>query len=239
MKIKVITYNIWHGKFLDKVIDFLRGEAADVICLQEATAEVFESLERALKLGGRYKRMFRGDEGEGEYELGNAVLTKFEMLETNEFNYEREMTEEILRGADEDRYNLPRLMLGQGLKVGSAGLWVFNTHHTITPNGEVTEHQLTATRQLKDFLKKYDRYILCGDMNTPYGNENYKLLSQGLSDWSGPPTPTLHPTIHKVGFKGYHVDYVFAKGQGMKHLATRIPVVAASDHLPVVVELEI
>jgi endonuclease/exonuclease/phosphatase (EEP) superfamily protein YafD len=73
-------------------------------------------------------------------------------------------------------------------------------------------------------------------MNTPYGNENYRLLTAGLTDVSGT-EPTLHPTFHKVGKNGYHVDYVFLKGEKLDALETRIPVVDASDHLPVVVEL--
>lgn len=249
VQIKLVTYNIWHGTHLEKVIEFLRQERADIVCLQEAGTSgrgqkaseisIFDEIKAALGIPGVFKNTFWGSEGQGKYNLGNALLTQRPVVDEREFYYERKLTGKVLEGGGKDRYNLPRVLLGQKLVLGERELWVFTGHHTITPEGGVTEHQLAATREVKRFLGDFDEYILCGDMNTPYGNKNYKMLSEGLTDWSEPPTPTLHPTIHKVGYKGYHVDYVFAKGQGMKHLKTRIPVVAASDHLPVVVELEV
>ena len=35
MKIKVLTLNIWGGKFIEKVVDFIRKENPDVALFQE------------------------------------------------------------------------------------------------------------------------------------------------------------------------------------------------------------
>ncbi|OGV95696.1 hypothetical protein A2W24_05500 [Microgenomates group bacterium RBG_16_45_19] len=249
MKFKLITYNVWQGRHLDKVIQFLQSEKADIVCLQEvgmrgqgqgaAEVNLFEEIKQGLGIDGIYRRYFWADEGQGKYDMGIAIYTGLPVREIKEFRYERRATEEILEAGGKDRYNIPRVLIGQKIGIGGGKLWVFTTHHTITPHAGVTEHQLQATKQVKGFLADYDEYILCGDMNTPYGNENYELLSQGLADVSKPTEPTLHPTIHKVGYKRYHVDYVFIKGKGIKQVSTRIPVMDASDHLPVVVELEV
>jgi len=253
MQIKIITYNIWHGMYLEKVIDFLQQEKADIICLQEVArvgqkqravvpqVDLFNQIKTGLGMDGTYQRMCWGTVGRGTFDIGMVVFSAHPMMELTTYRYEREETGEVLEVdlGGKDQYSIPRVLLGVKISAEQRNFWVFNAHHTITPNGGVTEHQLKATRVVKEYLNEYDEYILCGDMNTPYGNKNYDLLSEGLTDLSNPTEPTLHPTIHRVGHKGFHVDYVFAKGDKIKHIKTRIPMIDASDHLPVVVELEL
>jgi len=231
---KLITYNIWHGKYLNKVIEFLVREKPDVVCLQEVDTGIFNEVKQVMGMGGEYRRMFWWERGKQRLELGVAILTRWPITETKEFYYEKMARETMVEPEIRDRYDLPRVILG--VKIGET--WIFTTHFTITPEATVTKRQLKSVKEVKGFLADYDDYVLCGDMNTPYGNETYKRLSEGLVDVSGK-EPTLHPRIHKVGNKGYHVDYVFYKSSRIKQISTRIPLVDGSDHLPVVVELYI
>lgn len=244
MNIKLITYNIWDGTHLEKVIKFLQAEKPDVVQFQEigtvgrgfegqVQINIFEDIKKALGMEGTFKRMFWANKG---FDIGVATLAKYPVLETTEFGYER--TRPGLIDVWEDRYDLPRKLLGVKLDV-SGGLWFFNTHLTITPEATVTKHQLQSVAAVKNFLAKYPEYILTGDMNTPYNSETYQRLVEGLTDVSNPKEPTLHPTIHKVGNLQLHVDYVFYRSTRIKHLATRIPLTDGSDHLPVVVEFEL
>jgi endonuclease/exonuclease/phosphatase family metal-dependent hydrolase len=250
MKLKVITYNIWHGKYLEKVLDFLQAEKPDVIQLQEVgtvgrgfkvedTLNIFETVKQKLGMQGEFRRMFWGNQGEGRYDMGVATLTNFPVAEVVDFYYERPVTQLELDAAVKDRYWLPRVLLGLKLKLADIPLWFFNTHFTITPNASVTERQLESVAQVRGYLNQYDDYVLTGDMNTPYKTTTYERLVEDLSDISKPQEPTLHPIIHTVGHLGYHVDYVLYKSKRVRCSKTRVPLVDGSDHLPVVVELEV
>jgi endonuclease/exonuclease/phosphatase family metal-dependent hydrolase len=250
MKFKLITYNIWDGTHLDVVLEFLKREQAEVYQLQEVgitgkglardqKTNILTRVNQELNLEGIYQRMFWGDHGQGKFDMGVATWSRWPVQETVTFNYERPATEEMLMPAGKDRYNLPRVILGVKVKLPGRDLWCFNTHFTISPEATVTEHQLENARRVKGFLENYPEYILTGDMNTPFQSETYKVLSKGLKDVSLGELSTLHPTIHPVGNLGYHVDYVFIKGARIKHEGTRIPLEDGSDHLPVVVDLNI
>lgn len=247
MKFKLITYNIWHGAYFEEVKDFLRSEAADIVCIQEIgrdglgfardSTDMVKVMGRELDMRGEYEEMFRGNIGQGEYGFGVAIFSRFTLIEKRILNYELE-SREVLEPAIKDRYNLPRRLIG--LRYEELGdLWVFTTHFTITPDTLPTEHQLTQAKVVQEYVSHYHELILCGDMNTVPDTETYRMLSQGMMDVSLPEKPTLHPRIHLVGDKGYHVDYVFYRSSRLKHVSTRIPLVDGSDHLPIVVEFEL
>lgn len=248
MKFKLVTYNIWHGTFIDKAVKFLQREKPQVVCIQEIgrdgigfsqhSINMMEQMGRELRMRGEYEEMFRGNIGKGEYGFGVAMFSTFSLEEKRVWLYEHENTQRVFEPAVQDRYYLPRRLVG--IRYRELGnLWVFTTHFTITPDTKPTEHQLKQARVVKDILNNFPESIFCGDMNTVPGTDTYRWLSKNMVDVSMPETPTLHPTIHSVGSKGYHVDYLFYASDRLKHLKTTIPVVDGSDHLPVVVEFEV
>jgi endonuclease/exonuclease/phosphatase family metal-dependent hydrolase len=251
MKLKLITYNIWHGTKLPELVEFFQTHKADVYCLQEVSVQgvafdasqqinLFKEIETVIGVKGDYERMFWGNEKLGKYDMGVAIFSRFPVLERVTFTYEREVTETVMVADGDDRYNLPRKLLGNKLDLpGGRQLWVMTTHFTITPEATVTDWQLRSVDQLQGFLKDYPEFILTGDMNTPYGNETYRRLTEIMEDVSPHDRPTLHPTIHPVGQLNLHVDYVFLKGEKLKAEKREVLMVSASDHLPVVVDLEV
>lgn len=249
MPLKLITYNIFHGKYLDRVIDFLKTEKPDVLCLQEAATSglglaandmnMFEEIKTRLDMSGEYRRMCWGEKDSGKYDIGVAILSRVPVTGWIDFRYERDVTKKVLEPSLEDRYNLPRVLLGAKIDLNGVEQWVFNTHFTITPDAQSNSHQLTQAHRVKQFLADYPDTILCGDLNTAYQTETYRILSEGMIDVSLGEIPTLHPTIHPVGYLNHHVDYVFLPPKGVNHISTRVPVVDGSDHLPIVVELEL
>lgn len=246
---KLVTYNIFHGRYWDKAADFLQEEKAEIVCLQEvgrksinfqpSEVDMIEDVAKKLNYVYSYSHMFYGDSGTGTYEMGVVILSKFRILETIEFKYERASTDEILEANVKDRYNLPRKLLGVKLDLVGRELWVFTTHFTITPNALPTDQQIKEAIKVKAFLADYDEFVLCGDMNAAYRTETYRILSEGMVDVSLGEEPTLHQTLHRVGHLKHHVDYVFYKGNNLKHVSSKIPMVDGSDHLPIVVEFEL
>jgi endonuclease/exonuclease/phosphatase family metal-dependent hydrolase len=250
MKIKLISWNIWHGKYLDEVVEFLIQEDADVLCLQEMGTtgqglaedpkiDIHEEIVERVGVQGKYQRMFWGDNGWGKYDMGVSILTRLPVVDWKKFYYEGQQADSVLDIVGKDRYDIPRVLMGAKLLINGLDKWFFTTHFTLSPEAKVTEHQLANAKKVRSFLKDCGEFVLCGDMNTPYGTETYRVLSEGLVDVTEPKQATLHPTMHKVGHLGYHVDYVFFKGSSIKHLSTKIPLVDASDHLPIVCEFEI
>ena len=120
-----------------------------------------EDVAKRLNYAYSYSHMFYGASGTGTYEMGVAILSKFRILETIEFKYERASTDEILEANVKDRYNLPRKLLGVKLDLGGRELWVFTTNFTITPNALPTDQQIKEAIKVKAFLADYDGFVLC------------------------------------------------------------------------------
>lgn len=246
MRLTFVTWNIEDGKRLDRVISYLKGVAPDIIQLQESGTSgkgqregadnLHERLQRAFGLPGVYQRMFWAERQGGIFDIGLSTLSRYTILDQVTYGYEAPPTDRVMPIV-KGRFGYPRQILGLQLALGKQAHWFFNTHMTVTPDAAVTPGQLESAHRVKRFLAAYDAYVLSGDMNTPYNSETYRVLAEGLRDVSKPELPTLHPTIHPVGHLRYHVDYVFLKGTKMMAEKSEVPVVDASDHLPVVVTL--
>jgi len=92
-KIKFIQVNIFKGKYLNDLIDFLKWEDPDFIAMQEVTTygfnlsgdktlDLFEFLEKRLTMTGAYN----GDlklKSDSRSRFGNALLSKHEIIKTN------------------------------------------------------------------------------------------------------------------------------------------------------------
>ena len=250
MRLKLLSFNIWQGKYLEELIDFLKFEKPDIIHIQEVVSHgsglhghelnVWQEIQDALKMNGVYKPIWEVSFGEVVSDLGEAILTKGELVDFEQHYYVGESGRKI---PYEDFFKapetIPRSLLVGKHKFEDVEITTLNTHFTWTPDASVTDYQLNAAAKLKELVDKYDRGIFSGDLNTLYGSEVYNLLSRDWVDVSEGERPTLHPKIHPVGKMKYHVDYIFYRGENIDHMETNIPVVDASDHLPLIAEFEI
>ena len=233
---------------MDRVIDFLKSEDADIVCLQEAGTEgvdlspskinIFEEVMRALGYEGEFVSIMGSRNSDGFWNIGQATYSRLRMTNVKKSFYHLQEYKEY-EDWWKNRFKWPRAVLITEFDIGGVGLVVGNTHMPVTPKATITKYQLEAARRLRKLMDQFGSYILSGDMNTPYGTKTHEILSRGLVDVTDPKQSTLHPTIHKVGHLGYHADYVFYKGKRIKHISTKIPVVDASDHLPIVCEFEL
>src|SRR3989344_9540859 len=92
-KIKFIQINIYGGKYLDGLIEFLKDEEPDFVSMQEValgkfslyrdkTIDVFLRIKESLRMHG----VFNGDvklSGDPSSVFGNAVLSKYKILDVN------------------------------------------------------------------------------------------------------------------------------------------------------------
>jgi endonuclease/exonuclease/phosphatase family metal-dependent hydrolase len=94
VELKVVTLNIWEGLFLDKAINFLKEEDADILLLQEVYGQnatdskdqfrTLEILQESLELPYYYYTPgLRHRREEGMFLEGNAIFSRFPILRSD------------------------------------------------------------------------------------------------------------------------------------------------------------
>ncbi len=231
---RVMTYNIHHGEGLDRkvnlqrIADLIKREQADIVALQEVDKGVLRTGRRDLPaelaaLTGltcifSNNFTFQG----GQY--GNAVLTRFPVNRWTNTHYK------MLRPGEQ------RGLLQLVLDVHGRELVFMDTH--IDYRGDDTE-RLQNAAELHEVLRHYGGRptILCGDFNdTPGSRTHAKFAAAFIDAWAaagageGFTIPAERPRKR--------IDYIWiSKGAPLVPVKAWVPKSAASDHLPVVVEL--
>lgn len=233
--LRVMTYNIHVGVGMDKKLDLERianvilNEHPDLVALQEVDRGVKrtelrdEILELAKLTGLDYAFAHNFDYQGGQY--GVAILSRLPIQKTDHRKYEN--TREAER----------RGMLRVEVKLDNRTINFVTTHLDYQhDDGRVfeTEQMLTFLQGVKGPL------IVAGDFNDEPTGSAYKLMLKTFQDaWltgkakdAGLSYPADKPTKR--------IDYVFIR-QSDRIRANKAWVVEtlASDHLPVIVDLEV
>ena len=254
MTFKFIQVNIYKGKYLDALVNFLKSEGPDFISMQEVTvggfnlcedrrANLFAVLRTRLAMGGVYNGDLKlmGDE---KSIFGNAVFSKCKILEKNvvvlkEF---RPVTLEELDGVSgEIREKIPRHLLDCVIDYYGKNIHLLSWHGAWTAPPVDTKETLGQAKIVANYLQSLDEpFILGCDANNVIGSETIALVndvSENLMIDSGV-LQTTHPKVHKIVPRGFLIDYVFVS-RDIRLKSLRVPEVIVSDHLPVVCELEL
>ncbi len=206
---KIVSINIERHKHFERVVDFLKKENPEIICLME----VCES-DVAILAGESYPfRVYAPNsvmpESEGVGTTGVAILSK-EMMDDYEVFYCGEKTDAHLVNTEFGGHT-PTVILAT-----SGTLQIGTIHFTWTSNGSVDDKQRHHMEVLLDYLSTKDKLIVCGDFNIPRGNEMYLRLAEKYKD-NIPLTidTTLDPELHRANFEKsgklkYVVDYVWS-----------------------------
>jgi endonuclease/exonuclease/phosphatase family metal-dependent hydrolase len=233
--LRVLSYNIHHGEGLDKKVNLeriaalIRSQQADIAALQEVDQGVERTDRRDLpaelaQLTGMTcvfsnNYSFQG----GQY--GNAVLTRFPVKTATNLHYK------MLRPGEQ------RGMLQLVLDVHGRELIFLNTHLDFRPDDS---ERLSNVEEIRALARRYQGrpVILCGDFNDTPGSRTHKGLGEDFEDtWlsagkgDGYTIPVLNPAKR--------IDYIWlSRGSGLR--ATRVEVLKseASDHLPILAEIQ-
>jgi len=229
-----MTYNIHVGVGMDKKLDLQRiadviiKEKPDLVGLQEVDRGVKrtegkdEIAELAKMTHMDYAFAHNLDYQGGQY--GVAMLSRFLLnnVEHRIFENKREA----------ERRGLLRAQVDVGGKLVN-----FVTTHL---DYQYSDGRVFETEQLLKFLENVNGpLIVVADMNDEPAGEAYKLMLSKFSDaWvtsrqkgDGFSYPADKPVKR--------IDYVFYRGDGLKAKKARTIETLASDHVPVVVDLEI
>lgn len=233
MRIKILTWNIWQGKHLQQVIDFLKQTDADIIALQEVvekegtnTAEVIAST-----LSYHYIYYRAKDAAVYKPNQGNAILSKFPIAQSN-----RHVLSDpglIIYTPETE----PRIAVEAHILVNKRELSVLTTHLAYSRELKQSATRNRQAQTLYKFIHSKNT-ILMGDFNMTPGDSFLKKLERKLQN-ADPGTEKPTWTVYPFALNGftvdslqYRLDYLFVS-RDIQVEATTISSSSASDHLPV------
>jgi endonuclease/exonuclease/phosphatase family metal-dependent hydrolase len=235
VRLRVMTYNIHVGTGMDKRLDLariaevIRRERPDLVALQEVdrgverTGRVDQLRELARLTRMDYAFAHNLNYQGGQY--GVAVLSRFPILSIDHRRYAH------LREAER------RGFIRVEVEVGGRRVSFVNTHLDY----QHADNRLFEAEQLLASLPRQDApLIVAGDFNEEPSGTTYKLMLKDFADaWasSGADGGGLtYPSDRAVK----RIDYIFhGKAAGIVSKGARVVQTLASDHLPLVAELEI
>ena len=252
---KFIQVNIYKGKYLDALVEFLKSENPDFISMQEVTtgaanfyedkgANLFDLLAKKLNYRGVFHFDTKFSDAANSF-FGNAVFSKWPIVKSQvvELKTFGPITLfEFNNNVNKIWENIARHMLDATVALGDLKIHAISIHgrRTAPPVDDaenIRQAKLVATylRSLKD-----KPFVVGGDFNMPQGSQVIKIVSEVSNNLMADVkiTQTLNPKVHELGEKGYLVDFIFTS-RHFKKISIEVPQVTVSDHLPVVAQLEI
>jgi len=227
MSLKVLTYNIRHGKGMDGKVEIGRistaiaQSGADIIFLQEVDRSlprsgfIHQAERLAVDLGFHFA--FHANFGVLVAGMGNAILCRYPLYST--WNTRLPFAGE------------PRGLLGAATVVDGRSIQLFCTHWGLTPAQRQSQSLTTIAK-----LKAVDQpIILCGDFNAVRSSVEIDTLIERthLID-AGPEGANSFPSDYPV----VKIDHILVS-QHFTITGAAILDTEASDHRPVMAELSL
>jgi len=242
MKFTVLTYNIHSGsdsnnKYdLEATIAVLKASGAEVISLQEVDRnwgqrsdndDQVKILSKELKMQSVFAaNLSENSNGSNKCEFGNLLLSKFKLVES-------EITKIYIGNNQNLKYDgtrktEPRSIIQAKLDIDGHNVWILNTHLSLDLPKETEKQSLAIEERLKS---NNDPLVLMGDFNSLPDSEVLNRFSKYLSN----PTKGKNLITHESA-KG-QIDYILTRG--ITVLQIDVIKSDASDHLPLVAQLEL
>jgi len=241
--IKIFAWNLWGGRYLPGIIDFIRVQNPDVIGLQEVVEDldgsnnIAESIARSLGYQwsfvpsvslqlSKLASPVAPPAQDRKVTIGNAVLSKFPIIKS---------TSLVL--SDQPR----RIDIRADIDVRGKILSIFSVH-LIHTHQQPSEIQASEAKKLLEFAPAKNSVVL-GDFNALPDSRTIEMVSEVLKNNGDltPPTWSVYPAgcpicnppgiIHRL-------DYIFTT-KDLSASAFAVGQSKASDHLPISAVLEI
>jgi len=248
---KFLCINLWQGgNLLDEILAFLKREDADLVLMQEvydghdpAWERKFRSMD-VLRETLRYPYehfapAFLERTDFGKVEQGNAVLSKFPILEAVS------TPGDVPYGEREDKpeyyERTPRNLQRVAVEVDGRTLQVFNTQGVWGKDGNDNERRLTMAQTIVNAIKPFDSVVLAGDFNVQEKTKSIAMIEEHLVNvFKNDHRSTSFNMKNKtnLGFATAVVDMVFVS-PSLHVLEHRQCEENVSDHLALTATLDI
>lgn len=240
---KLISINIENNLHNSTVLEFLKKEKADVICLQEFLEDDFDLYKKELGLEGvlqisSYVANWIYPKLKGKKQ-GVAIFSKSITDSDSFFYYGKE--ENLQKSFDtyisnEDFRKNYGFVLVNIKNSDNAKYRFITTHLPVTKEGESSPYQLEVAESLLKKLESFGEFVLCGDMNAPRGNETFNRLARKYKDNIPPEYKTsIEQNLHRVKNLQYMVDGLFTTPS---YIASNVKLVGGlSDHMAIIADI--
>lgn len=235
MQLKVLSWNIWCGTYLEEVMAFLKKEQPDIIALQEVLEEdkgnialtIAKELgyECVYALGMHMPAKFLNNPKVSPDTLvsfGNAVLSKYPIVSSK--------THDLPQGENK------RPMIQADIKIGENIVHAFSLHLKHTHQQPLEMQNIQADKLLT--VIPTEKSIVMGDFNCLSDSYPIQTISKVLNNTEpDKDTPTWCKyiggcSVCQVDEIKYKLDYIFVT-KDLKFTSFKVTDSDASDHLPV------
>lgn len=227
---KMIFLNVWGAEMQDTLIGYLEEQArdTDVFCFQEATEKMKRRCADALS---NYTEIFE-DKFTSEVESFSQAIFVRKAIKIASYG--------TLMGDSPDL----GLAIYVKLQVGDTHMYICNMHGKSRPADKLDNPgRLTQSRQLIDFFKDNDGpVVIGGDFNMLPETKSMKMFSQrgyrDLIQEFAIDTTRNHLSWDRHPIKMYYSDYIFLNDKAQLK-SFSVPKNEVSDHLPLILEIDI
>lgn len=249
MNIKILQWNVLYKEAPERIASAISAINPDIICGQElmqrlGSNPIIDSARQVAEQIG-YQYIYQiADTWTGRADKenqGNAIFSKFP-IKSSSFIYLQTPKQN-----PPDPEHEGRVYLEVELDIHGKTLTVGTTHLSYSHQFQVTDHRKKEINNLLEILgKKQESFIFTGDLNSV--PDSYTLQEiQKIEHFQSPgpsfdqKTWTTKPFDYR-GFKedklNWRLDYVFAT-QDIQVVSSKIVETSVSDHLPILLEIEI
>lgn len=247
MRIKILQWNILYYEDVNKIISVIKKANPDIVCLQEATkgSKWNRGINVAHKIASKFGFSFYFpliQKFIKEYStgwLGNCILSKFPIQVQKNI---------ILQNGIRNSKDFSKQTRGYieiKVKHNDGELTVGAAHLSYSHRFIHTKERKKETSKLIKVLKtKKNRFIFMGDLNAMPNSYTIKQIRRYLTN-CGPDfsqktwtTKLFQHQNFKTSKLNWRLDYVFAT-KDIKVKSAKVIKTKVSDHLPILVEIEI
>ncbi len=251
MQLKILSLNLFEGGlFWGNIERFIKHENPDILCLQEVfngderQPLSFQSIKRLKALLPEFFLYYSPELFEiwphGQGDGGNAIFSRFPMSEEKTV-FLHEEYRKILRPRREDDFShYPKNLQSVVVTVDGKSLHVCNLHGIWGLDGTDTKERLRMSKLIVKEIKKKHPLVLMGDFNLKPNTETIQNIEGHLTNVFAGEMTTSFNMEHKTnpGYATAVVDMFFASPD-IHIVAKRVPTDDVSDHLPLLVTIEL
>ena len=233
MQLRLLSWNIWGGKHIDEIVDFIGAYRPNIIALQEVVenGDSNTAAEIADQLNYNFAYFQAIGKNGNDLAQGNAILTSFP-IEESKSHFLSDIS--LYKGTAETE---PRIAVEVKIRIDNKLLSIFSVHLAYSHKFQNSKmRDLQVDNLIKLIPSSYA--ILLGDFNShpdsTYMERLIKVMKNADSVLTEP-TWTVYPFDYE-GFQEtelrHRLDYIFTS----KDIAVErffIPFSKGSDHLPV------
>lgn len=244
MRLKILQWNIWFQEKVENIIKLVKEINPDIICFQELRVDssynnnqdVAKIISKEINFEYNFALAHKFDDNHVQ---GNGIFSRFPIIKNSNFF--------IADARNSNDYSSEgRICAVSKIQLDNEKIInVATTHSSYNHKFIENEAKLNEIGKLVNFFKNYDKkLIFTGDLNIAPNTQSIKLIEKQLIH-CGPdykePTWTTKPFSYN-GFEEtklkWRLDYAFAT-KDIKVISSKILETKYSDHLPILIEVEI